>query len=285
MRANDWYDNNCMEEMNKQRPFLKWAGGKYKSLDTIVPYLPETDCLVEPFVGAGSIFLNTDYPNYILNDINSDLINLFKTVQTRHEEFIKDARDFFKTQNNNSEIYYQMREQFNSSTDEYERSLIFLYLNKFGYNGLCRYNSKGIFNVPFGKYASVNLQEEKIRAFAEKSQKATFYCQDFSKIFKLAPKNSVIYCDPPYVPLNDTSLFTSYHTDGFSNAEQRRLAELAMNGADTQQQTVLISNHDTPETREWYKKAEIKTLSVMRFISNNGKRPEKKELLAIFTPS
>ncbi|SES63865.1 Dam family site-specific DNA-(adenine-N6)-methyltransferase [Thorsellia anophelis] len=274
-----------MKPYDKKRPFLKWAGGKFKSLDIIKHHLPDSDCFIEPFVGAGSVFLNTDYPNYILNDINIDLINLFKVVQTKHEDYIKDVRDLFKPENNKKETYYHLREKFNASRDDYERALIFLYLNKFGFNGLCRYNSKGIFNVPFGKYKAVGFQEEKIINFAEKAQNATFYCEDFTKIFKIAPKNAVIYCDPPYVPLNDTSLFTSYHTDGFSHAEQRRLAELAIEGAKTKQQTVLISNHDTLETRQWYNSAHIETLSVRRLISSNGDRPQKNELLAIYTPS
>ena len=136
----------------KSRAFLKWAGGKYGLVDTIRRHLPDSELLIEPFVGAGSVFLNTDYPSYQLNDINADLIALYRLLKSRHQHYIADARALFTTQHNQKDAYLSLRQQFNHSTDPYERSVLFLYLNRHGYNGLCRYNLSGKFNVPFGSY-------------------------------------------------------------------------------------------------------------------------------------
>lgn len=269
----------------KQRSFLKWAGGKFSTVDKIKPFLPQADYFIEPFVGAGTVFLNTDYKHYILNDINSDLINLYKILQKNHTEYIKDARELFAPKYNTEEQFYKLREDFNQSKDDYERSVIFLYLNKFGFNGLCRYSKKGNFNVPFGKYKQVGFNEEGIINFAKKAKNATFYCEDFANIFELAPKNSVIYCDPPYVPLNDTAFFTSYHVGGFGIGQQEKLAQVAHATAISNQSTVLISNHDLPQVRSLYKNAHIESFLVKRLISSNGGRPNVGELLAIFKPS
>ena len=138
--------------MKKNRAFLKWAGGKYPLIDDIKRHLPAGDCLIEPFVGAGSVFLNTEYDAYILADINNDLINLYNIVKTRTDEFVRDARVLFTPEFNESERFYVLRAEFNASSDPYRRSVLFLYLNRHCYNGLCRYNLSGAFNVPFGRY-------------------------------------------------------------------------------------------------------------------------------------
>ena len=193
----------------KTRAFLKWAGGKYSLVDEITARLPEAETLVEPFVGAGSVFLNTDYSHYVLNDINADLINLYKELKHAPDEFISDAKKLFVDLNNYSDAYYQYRVQFNASQDAYERAVLFLYLNRHGYNGLCRYNLKGIFNVPFGKYKKPYFPEKELYFFAEKSQKATFTCKGYADVFNDLPRSSVVYCDPPYVPHSKTASFTA----------------------------------------------------------------------------
>ena len=95
--------------MKKNRAFLKWAGGKYPLLDDIKKHLPEGECLIEPFVGAGSVFLNTDFSRYILADINSDLIGLYNIVKLRTDEYVAAAREMFTPENNVAERYYQYR--------------------------------------------------------------------------------------------------------------------------------------------------------------------------------
>ncbi|STD23632.1 DNA adenine methylase [Enterobacter asburiae] len=100
-------------------------------------------------MGAGSVFLNTDFSRYILADINNDLISLYNIVKLRTEEYVAEARKLFTPENNHPDVYYQFRTEFNQSQDPFRRALLFLYLNRHGYNGLCRYNLRGEFNVPF----------------------------------------------------------------------------------------------------------------------------------------
>lgn len=269
--------------MKKQRSFLKWAGGKLALVDKIKPHLPEGDRLIEPFVGAGAVFLNTQYSSYLLADINQDLISLFNIVKKKPITFIRDAQDFFHPKTNHSEAFYRIRTEFNQSTDPYQRALLFLYLNRHCYNGLCRYNLKGEFNVPFGQYQKPYFPEAEILYFAEKAQNAQFICTSYENSMSHACENSVVYCDPPYAPLSKTANFTTYHTNGFTLDDQNQLASMAMQLSKQKNVPVLISNHDTDLTRLWYKEAKLYTIKTRRFISRNGNnRPEIHELLAVF---
>ncbi|HEY0207869.1 adenine-specific DNA-methyltransferase [Acerihabitans sp.] len=270
--------------MKKNRAFLKWAGGKYPLIEDIRRHLPAGDCLIEPFVGAGSVFLNTDYKKYILADINSDLINLYNIVKERTSEFIGDARRLFDAESNTSQVYYLLRSEFNlCTTDAYRRAVLFLYLNRHCYNGLCRYNLSGEFNVPFGRYKKPYFPENELHWFAEKSQQAVFVCEHYQQTLNKAMQGSVVYCDPPYVPLSTTANFTAYHTNSFNNLEQQNLARIAYRLASEQQVPVLISNHDTLLTREWYCDAVLHVVKGRRTISRNilG-RTKVNELLALY---
>lgn len=270
--------------MKKNRAFLKWAGGKYPLLDDIKRHLPQGECLVEPFVGAGSVFLNTDFSRYILADINSDLISLYNIVKLRTDEYVQASRELFMPETNQAEVYYQFRAEFNASQDPFRRAVLFLYLNRFGYNGLCRYNLRGEFNVPFGRYKKPYFPEAELYHFAEKAQNAEFHCLSYEECMDRADTNSVVYCDPPYAPLSATANFTAYHTNSFSPKEQAHLAQMAEKLV-SKQIPVLISNHDTPDTREWYKMAKHFQVKVRRSISSNGgTRKKVNELLALYKP-
>ncbi|MBU2870619.1 Dam family site-specific DNA-(adenine-N6)-methyltransferase [Colwellia sp. E2M01] len=269
---------------NKHRAFLKWAGGKYSLCDVIAKTLPKERRLIEPFVGAGSVFLNTDYDEYILNDINQDLINLYKIIQVNADTFIEDARKLFTSEYNQADVYYRLRAEFNASDDPYFRSLVFLYMNRHGYNGLCRYNKKGGYNVPFGKYKRPYFPEKELQYFSEKSQKATFVCESYRDTFNRAQSGDVIYCDPPYVPLSKTASFTSYSGNGFGLDEQADLANAAEEVSERSNIPVVISNHDTIWTRKIYEHAsKIKSIKVARTISQTAaKRKKVAELLALY---
>lgn len=271
--------------MKKNRAFLKWAGGKYPLLEDIGRHLPEGECLIEPFVGAGSVFLNTSYSRYILADINSDLISLYNIVKDSPDEYVQHARELFTPQTNQSVVYYQLREEFNRSKDPFRRALLFLYLNRHGYNGLCRYNLRGEFNVPFGRYKKPYFPQAELYHFAEKAQNAFFYCESYADSMARADENSVVYCDPPYAPLSATANFTAYHTNSFSLEQQAHLAELAESLV-RNRVPVLISNHDTALTREWYRQAKLHVVKVRRSISSNGgTRKKVDELLALYRPT
>lgn len=269
----------------KHRPFLKWAGGKFRLVEEINKQFPKKkQCLIEPFVGAGSIFLNSYFERYILLDINPDLINLFNIVKQDVEHYIEACKTvFFHPSANTADYYYVQRSQFNQSQNVFERSVLFLYLNRFGFNGLCRYNSKNEFNVPFGAYKTHYFPEKELRHFAQKAQSAVFICADFKQAFELADENSVIYCDPPYAPLVQESNFTHYAGNDFNHIHQRELAELAKQAAFERAIPVIISNHDTKFTREIYQGAKFKRIKVQRSISQSAeKRIKVNELLASF---
>ncbi|MCG9612560.1 Dam family site-specific DNA-(adenine-N6)-methyltransferase [Vibrio harveyi] len=269
--------------MKKQRAFLKWAGGKYGLVEDIQRHLPPARKLVEPFVGAGSVFLNTDYDHYLLADINPDLINLYNLLKERPEEYISEAKRWFVAENNRKEAYLNIRAEFNKTDDVMYRSLAFLYMNRFGFNGLCRYNKKGGFNVPFGSYKKPYFPEAELEFFAEKAKKATFVCEGYPETFSRARKGSVVYCDPPYAPLSNTANFTSYAGNGFTLDDQAALADIAEKAATERGIPVLISNHDTTLTRRLYHGAELNVVKVKRTISRNGSSRNKvDELLALF---
>ena len=270
--------------MKKNRAFLQWAGRKHPLLDDIKRHLPQGECLIEPFVGAGSVFLNTDFSRYILADINSDLISLYNIVKTRTDEYVQASRELFMPETNQAEVYYRFREEFNASQDPFRRAVLFLYLNRFGYNGLCRYNLRGEFNVPFGRYKKPYFPEAELYQNTKKAQNAEFHCLSYEECMDRADSNSVVYCDPPYAPLSATANFTAYHTNSFSPKEQAHLAEMAEKLV-SKQIPVLISNHDTPDTREWYRAAKHFQVKVRRSISSNGgTRKKVNELLALYKP-
>jgi DNA adenine methylase len=268
---------------NKNRAFLKWAGGKYSLLEHILPHLPHSTKLIEPFFGAGSVALNAKYDSYQLNDINADLVNLYKLVQGSPEEFVEGLAPLFTKESNDSAFYYERREEFNTTEHSMRRALLFVYLNRHGYNGLCRYNRKGGFNVPFGRYVKPKMPAAEIRYFAERFRNAEFTNSDYVDVIKKAPDNSVIYCDPPYIPISKTASFTQYATNGFSLEAQETLANTVKDLVTTRPITVVISNHDTPLSRKLYQGAKFKSFSARRFISQNAQnRKPVKELVAIF---
>ncbi|WP_045107589.1 Dam family site-specific DNA-(adenine-N6)-methyltransferase [Legionella hackeliae] len=269
--------------MNKTKPFLKWAGNKYRCIDTILSSLPPAKRLIEPFTGSGAIFINSDYPNYLLAEENNDLVLLFKFLQKEGISFIDYCAQFFSVANNCEEKYYDFREQFNKSTDLRYKAALFLYLNRHGYNGLCRYNQRGIYNVPFGRYSKPYFPRNEMHYFYQKSSQAEFCLGDFRQTFKQAKAGDLIYCDPPYVPLSPSANFASYTNKKFKEADQIDLALLAMESA-ARGITVIISNHDTEFTRHHYRDSKIISFPVTRLIScNASKRQAAQELVAIFS--
>lgn len=266
----------------KIRSFLKWAGGKYRCLEKILPVLPPASRLIEPFTGSASIFLNADYPRYLLAEKNPDLIHLFHYIQWEGTAFIEECEHLFTAGNNQASQYYALRDQFNQSTDPKRRALLFLYLNRHGYNGLCRYNLRGLYNVPFGRYVKPSFPREALLHFYQKSQLAELVYGDFQQTFALAQAGDIIYCDPPYVPLSSSARFAEYTTTRFNESAQIQLAELALATA-KRGIPVVISNHDTAFTRHHYRHGEIQSFPIPRAISCNAlQRLPVQELVAIF---
>ncbi len=266
------------------KPFLKWAGAKTKLVDIIRGILPiQAKRYIEPFVGSGALFLNTSYTANVLSDSNRDIINLYSVLKAKGQDFIDQCNVLFTAENNSPGRYNQFRDEFNACKDSERRSTLFVYLNRHCFNGLCRYNRSGAFNVPVGRYDRPHFPAAEMLTFAEKLETATLGAMDFRAALAQAEAGDVIYCDPPYVPLTETASFTSYTASGFSAQDQRDLCTLAGNATE-RGAFVIISNHDTPFTRELYRGAtNIVPLMVSRTISCNGQnRGKVKELMAVY---
>lgn len=270
--------------MIKSRPFLKWAGNKYHCLEAILSALPDASRLIEPFAGSAVVFMNTEYSDNILAEENADLIRLYYHIQKEGLPFIKYCQKWFIQRNNHADVYYELRQQFNQLRLSRRRAAIFLYLNRHGYNGLCRYNSSGYYNVPFGRYLKPYFPYQEMMHFHQKSQSTRLLHADFRKTFALATPKDVIYCDPPYVPLQQSSNFSAYTAKKFTEKDQIALVQCAVE-AKKRGITVIISNHDTAWTREHYGAAEISSFPVQRLINcKTNQRQPVQELLAIFRP-
>lgn len=273
-----------MSRQERIRPFLKWAGNKYRLLDRILPQLPPGRRLIEPFAGAAAVALNADYPALRLVDSNADLIGLYRTLAEEGPAFIAHCQTLFTPENNQADVYYGVRERFNTSRDTAERAALFIYLNRHGYNGLCRYNRSGGYNVPFGRYKRPYFPAAEMHAFWERSRHydIELVTGDFEAEFDAAQYGDVIYADPPYVPLSRTASFTSYGPLRFPLEAQIRLADAARRAAN-RGVPVLVSNHNTPFTQDHYHGARLETFDVARFISRDGgNRHPARELLAFF---
>lgn len=266
------------------RPFLKWTGGKQRLLKKIIPHSPPGKRLIEPFLGAGSVFLGANYPEYVLGDINADLIAVWTALRERPSEFIERAQALFIAENTSSASYYRIREHFNSLDDRFERAVLIPYLNRFGFNGLFRENSQGAFNVPYGHLSSTpHFPLEEMVAASKRLQHATLHAGGFHPLLADAKEGDVVYCDPPYAKVTETS-FIEYNAAGFSHYDHRMLATAAEQAAD-RGATVLISNSDTPFTRELYRQCGVVLLLAHRSVAaSTHSRGRVSEILAIYRP-
>jgi DNA adenine methylase len=272
--------------MQVQRPFLKWAGAKTRLVPAIRELAPRpVRRVIEPFVGSGAVALNLGAKENLLADANRDLIDVYRALKRGGERFIGECAELFTPANNAAEAFYALREEFNTTPDRRRKAALFVYLNRHGYNGLCRYNASGGFNVPFGRYTGPRLPREAMRTFRRLLERCRLECADFGTVIARAGEGDLVYCDPPYVPASATANFTAYAKTGFGPEEQRRLAA-ACRAAQARGAWVVVSNHDTPETRTLYAGATAqRELLVARQISCDGKnRTKARELLVAYRP-
>ncbi len=268
------------------KPPLKWVGGKQRILPALLPFIPREGRLIEPFVGAGAVFLNAGERPLVINDVNKDLVSMYKMLRDVPLDYIERARPLFTSDMHSPEAYADARRRFNSSSDNAERAALLLYLNKFGFNGLHRVNSKGHFNVPYGHPKTLpRFPLEQLQAMARRLQEATIMCGDFRPIMALAKAGDVLYCDPPYANGDeDKATFVGYTPGRFSNADQADLAALAWDAA-ARGATVVISNHDTPRTRALYAEMQVHTVEARRSVAADAcHRGKARELIAILRP-
>lgn len=287
--------------MSKQKPFLKWAGGKTQLLPIIIEELPlnteELSVYVEPFIGAGAVFFDfisqNRFEKYIINDINFRLINTYKVIRDDIESLItklKELKEKYLSFEVGSEerdsMYYKIRKKFNDlSINKVELASYFIFLNKTGFNGLYRENLSGGFNVPTGKYKAPGIfVEEQLydisRLLSKKNKQGDFIVtilnESYEKLDQYINENSFVYLDPPYRPITKNG-FSTYDKSGFNDNCQKKLAEfytdMSRKGA-----KLMLSNSDPKNLDSeddffdnLYKNFNIKRVNARRSINSNGK--------------
>ena len=253
--------------MNKKiKPFLKWAGGKTQLLPVIMERLPqnieEMNRYVEPFIGAGAVFFefakNNSFEEYIINDINEKLINLYLVIRDNVEELInelvaiRDEYFSFTEMEDKEKYYYDKRKQFNDTKElNTQMAALFIFLNKTCFNGLYRENSNGAFNVPFGKAKNPSMfEEEQLREISnllnikdeQGNLRVKIYNKSFEELGENINEHTFVYFDPPYRPVT-VGGFNTYNKSSFTDEEQIKLAEFYTQ-MDVKSAKLMLSNSD-----------------------------------------
>jgi DNA adenine methylase len=264
------------------RPFVKWAGGKSRSTESILARLPaHIETYYEPCVGGGAVFFALAeakrFKRAVISDSNSELITTYRAIRDDVEGVVSAIRRL-RPGSVTADRYYAIRRSQPTSPNGTAARLI--YLNKTCFNGLYRVNQDGRFNVPFGSYAHPHvLDTENLRACSSALQGVHIAAVDFARWEREAKVGDAVYFDPPYLPSSSTANFTAYTPDGFDGSDQARLAQmfatLSMRGV-----CVVASQSDTHESRALYSGRHIRRLEVPRAISCAGsKRSSVGELL------
>lgn len=290
----------------RAKPFVKWAGGKGQLLDELDGLLPKDFSsrkglvYVEPFVGGGAMLFHmlAKYPNIsraVINDLNSDLITCYRTIKERPDELIdalgvlKEEYRQRKNEEERREMYLAKRERYNlHEANDVEMAALFIFLNRTCYNGLYRVNSKGGYNVPFGKAENPLICDaQTLRADSELLQKVEIRCGDFETATSNLAAPAFFYFDPPYRPLTQTAAFTAYSKGGFGDDEQKRLAQFCRR-LDKEGHQWLLSNSDPHNTNpaddffdSLYAGFDIKRVYASRMINSKADGRGKITELAI----
>lgn len=272
----------AQELRTEPEPFLKWAGGKGQLLNQFENLFPKTfNRYYEPFLGSGAVFFRLKPPRAVLNDVNPNLTYAYLHIQSQLDELLTilhKLRESYRTLNPSEQQrrYYQVRAEYNElSAGSIEKTALLIFLNKTGYNGLYRESKKGGFNVPFGRYTNPAIfDERKLRIVSHALQGVELLNTGFSKAVETAQKGDFVYFDPPYVPLNKTSSFTSYTRHDFGENDQIELAnifqELTERGV-----LAMLSNAATDSTRKLYKDFFQHEVFASRIINSKADRRGK----------
>ena len=240
----------------KPKPFVKWVGGKRQLLaqfkkNKLYPpenFNPETGRYFEPFVGGGAVFFDLLAQRAYLSDLNSDLVATYNVIKNDVEVLIKSLKKHKYEKN----YYLNVRSKDSTKLSDVEIASRFIFLNRTCFNGMYRVNSRGQFNVPFGKYTNpVICDEINLRKVSSALKDVEIKCQDYKEVLKKAKKGDFIYFDPPYYPVSKTASFTAYTKDSFLDKEQLELRdtflELHKRGC-----FVMLSNSDVPFINKIY---------------------------------
>jgi len=271
------------------RPFLKWAGGKRRLVPEIrARYLPkQLGTYYEPFFGGGAVLFGLQPDRAVINDSNAELINCCQVIRDTPDELIQQLREH-RQHCHSKDYYYQIRD-WDRSPNYFQRSPVeraarMLFLNRTCYNGLYRVNSRGQFNVPFGKYKHPRiLDEDVLRAVSRYLNQAKLHIRqgDFQRAVQQAEPGDFIYFDPPYDPVSATSSFTAYDSGGFTREDQIRLRE-EVDRLDRLGCRFLLSNACTPFILDLYKGYYTTRVAMSRAINSNAlKRGRIHEVLVL----
>lgn len=283
---------------NGAKPFIKWVGGKGQLISKIDTNLPAQfthyDTYVEPFVGGGAVlfYILQNYDNIktaVINDINSDLITTYRVVRDNSVELIAELEIIEKefhvlaTEEERTEYYLKKREIFNSKKlNPITNSACFIFLNKTCFNGLYRVNSRGGFNVPYGKYVKpVICDKSTILADSKLLQRVEILNGDFNQTIEFATEGALFYCDPPYKPISTTSSFNSYSKEAFNDSEQARLKNFCDTISD--RGAMLLQSNSDPSDDYFdnlYSSYRIERVLASRMVNSDGaKRGKITELM------
>ena len=264
-----------MDVRQKLKPFTKWTGGKRQLLPELTERLPVSyNHYFEPFVGGGALFFELQ-PNFAtINDYNTELIFCYEQIRDNPEDVIEILRIH---QENNSKDYYLNiraadRDGRLESFSEAQRAARLLYMLRVNFNGLYRVNSKNQFNVPYGRYKNPKILDEELLkniSFYLNSANITIHQGDFQDAVSKAATGDFVYFDPPYIPLNTTSDFTSYTDSGFSFREQTRLMETCRE-LDRKGVLFMASNSFSPSVLDLYEGFMIETVGASRMINSKA---------------
>ncbi|HZR16992.1 MAG TPA: DNA adenine methylase [Verrucomicrobiae bacterium] len=271
------------------QPFLKWAGGKAQLLEQFEPFFPASiRSYCEPFLGGGAVFfhLKARFPKMrtVLRDNNKELVNCYEVVRDEVRDLMKALDEHLQEFRAKGEPYFYEVRALSAHSSPLERAARMIFLNKTCYNGLYRVNNKGQFNVPIGSYRPdrVSLYDrDNLLAASHALQGVDLKVQDFRKTLASVAEGDFLYVDPPYYPLSRTANFTSYTQEVFGHGEQEDLAALVAEAAKRGAQ-VMLSNSDTPTTRQLYRGFKLHTVQARRAVNCDGaKRGRISELVAL----
>ncbi len=259
---------SLFSDFRKQKPFLKWAGGKKQLILPLLKYLPNNfNKYIEPFIGGGALYFNLNHPKSIISDSNEDLIIAYKKVKENVHEIINILEKYENTES----FYYKIRALNVKKLSNIERAARLIYLNKTCFNGLYRVNKKGEFNVPYGKNNGPFLNKENLIGASKYLRDTEIYCADYKEILiKYAEKNDFIFLDPPYHPVGKYSDFKRYTKEFFYETNQIELSNI-FNKLVKRGCKVLLTNSNHPLILELYKDYPIQIIETKRLISSNPK--------------
>lgn len=266
-------------------PFVKWAGGKRQLLNELMTKVPlEFNNYLEPFLGGGTLLLNLQPKSALVNDINNQLINVYRAIKSDASELIRAVSDLDLI-DTNKEVYYDRREAFNQKIHkkelDVEAAALFIWLNKHCFNGLYRVNKSGLFNVPYNnKVSGKSIIPSNLEAMSQYFQENNieFYNTDFMDITAMAKVGDFVYFDSPYIPESTTANFTDYTKDGFSYEDHLRLAN-NFKELDKQGVKLMLSNNNVPLVHELYEGYYITEVDVKRAINSKATKRKGKEII------